>query len=298
MSNRSNQSKNKDLLTTVDLARFVARGFLRFDAVIPADLNERFLREVEDGFPPSSPAGTPLSEAYPGSVLREVLSVPVIAGAIESLVGEAPLFDHQGTHFAPSVQPLIDKSRRVVSQHYHQDSTIDPRTAFDIQLFYFPHDVDDTMGGTRFLPGSHLRVVSEAAIGRYQNILGQQKVICSAGTILVMHHGIWHGGELYRSDRTRYMLKVRLNPTVRQCRLWNTDDLSDEMAEPQVIFDFKAMSDPDLSDVQTILCQPEPWFEADTSRLEYINRIRLWRYLLGDDDFDAQHWCTRIENMA
>ena len=113
-----------------------------------------------------------------------------------------------------------------------------------------------------------------------------------------MHHGVWHGGEVNRSERTRYMLKMRLNPTVRQCRLWNTDDLTPEMSEPQVIFDFKAMSEPDLTDLQTILCQPEPWFEADTGRLECINRIRLWRYLLGDDDFDAQHWCTRVENFA
>ena len=50
--------------------------------------------------------------------------------------------------------------------------------AFDIQLFYFPQEVTEPMGGTRFLPGSHLRVVSEAAISRYQNIVGQQHVVC------------------------------------------------------------------------------------------------------------------------
>ena len=30
--------------------------------------------------------------------------------------------------------------------------------------------------------------------------------------------------------------------------------------------------------------------------LEYLNRIRLWRYLLGDDSFDADYWLTRVEN--
>ena len=40
------------------------------------------------------------------------------------------------------------------AQHYHQDSTVDPSMAFDVQLFYA--GVTEPMGGTRFLPGSHL----------------------------------------------------------------------------------------------------------------------------------------------
>ena len=291
-------SDSEHLLSTLDVARFVARGYLRFDSVVPQNLNDRFVSEAKQGVPIASPAGTPLSEAYSESVMREVLAVPSVAGAIESLVGSAPRFDHQGTHFSAPAQKFTDAGIPVASQHYHQDSTIDPRTAFDIQVFYFPHEVTPAMGGTRFLPGSHLRVVSEMAIGRYQNIVGQQKVVCDAGSIFIMHHGMWHGGEINRSDETRYMLKVRLNPSQRQCRLWNTDDLSPEMFEPQEIFNFKQMFDPDLSDLQSILCHPEPWFEADTGRLEFINRIRLWRYLIGDDDFDAHHWCTRIENLA
>ena len=27
-----------------------------------------------------------------------------------------------------------------------------------------------------------------------------------------------------------------------------------------------------------------------------MNRARLWRYLTGDDHFDAHYWLTRIEN--
>ena len=43
---------------------------------------------------------------------------------------------------------------------------------------------------------------------------------------------------------------------------------------------------------------PEPWFEQDTGRLEYINRIKLWRYISGDPEFDADYWMTRVENEA
>jgi hypothetical protein len=121
---------------------------------------------------------------------------------------------------------------------------------------------------------------------------GQQHVVCPAGTLLVLHHGIWHGGGVNRSERLRYMFKIRLNPTVRQCRLWNTDDLPAPHQRP--IFLIKEAPDPD--DVRTILMTPEPWFEADTGRLEFINRIRLWRYLTGDDRYDVDYWLTRIEN--
>jgi len=43
---------------------------------------------------------------------------------------------------------------------------------------------------------------------------------------------------------------------------------------------------------------PEPWFEQDTGRLEFVNRIRLWRHLSGDPTFDADYWLGRLENPA
>lgn len=288
-------AEHTELLTTLEMARFVARGYLRFDALVPAALNERFLAEVAEGPPAASPAGTRLSDCYPSSVVSRILRLPRVRGIIESLVGPHCRFDHQGVHFSPPAKVFQGSGLRLVAQHTHQDSTIDTRRAFDLQLFYFPHEVTPEMGGTRFVPGTHLRVVSEMACARYQNVRGQQKVVCPAGTLLACHHGLWHGGELNHSEKTRYMLKIRLNPTVRQTRLWNTDDLTEEMASPQVIFgpDFGT---PDPENLQKLLCEPQPWFEWDTGRLEYVNRIKLWRHLLGDDSFDAHHWLTRLEN--
>ena len=60
-------------------------------------------------------------------------------------------------------------NQRQMSQVNHQDSTIDPRITFDIQLFYFPTDVTKEMGGTRYHPGTHLRIVNEMGIAKYQN---------------------------------------------------------------------------------------------------------------------------------
>jgi hypothetical protein len=179
------------------------------------------------------------------------------------------------------------------AQGMHADSIIDTRTAFDIQIMYFPHDIPLEMGGTLLVPGSHFRRINEMDIARYQNMLGQIAMVCPAGSVLVLHHGIWHCGRQNQTNRRRYMFKVRLNPQVRQYRLWNTDDLDEDYAQNQEIFAGKS----DSNDIQSILSKREPWFEAASGRLEIINRIKLWRYLTGDDDFDVHYWLTRLENI-
>jgi hypothetical protein len=297
-----------NLLSTLEMARFAARGFLRFDAMVPQDLNQAFLDEIGhvdtvanayehyrrimgSSAIPVVPAGTPLAQAYPSeSAIGRIMKLPAVAGAVHSLVGERCVLDH---HFLHVTFPPALVGSPLPAQHTHQDSTIDPRGAFDLQIMYFPHAVTAEMGGTRFVPGTHLRVVSEAAIARYQNIRGQQHMVCPAGTLLFVHNGLWHGGGANRSERLRYMFKIRLAPTQAQTRLWDTSDL--ETSNPQRPI-FWLGEKPRADDVHTILTTPEPWHEQDTGRLEYLNRIRLWRYLTGDKTFDADYWLTRVEN--
>ena len=142
---------------------------------------------------------------------------------------------------------------------------------------YYPHEVTTAMGGTLAVPGSHLRRTNESDTGRYQNLLGQMRLTCPAGTVMLLHHGLWHGGRRNDSNTRRYMFKIRFNPTVRQLRLWNTDDLDDPR-------------------VATELTTTFPWYEKATARLEIYNRIRLWRVLTGRDSFDLEHWVTRVTN--
>ena len=302
------------LLDSADVARFVANGFLRFDAVVPQEINEAFLAQIpaferRDGEPlmaaygrliahseiPEVPAGVPLAGAFAeGTPLARLLALPVVQGIITSLVGPAPIFDHQFLHLAlPSrVYGEADPPQR--SQPWHQDSTIDTRTrAFDVQIMYYPHEVTADAGGTRYLPGSHLRRVSEMAIGRYQNIRGQQHVVCPAGTLLVLHHGIWHGGGINRGDGVRAMYKIRLNPSAPQVRCWDTTGLAEDTAQ-RPIFWRKGRDAPDA--IHEILMTPQPWYEADTGRLELLQRVRLWRALTGRPDADVDYWLTRVEN--
>jgi hypothetical protein len=301
-------------LTSAEVAGFVARGFLRFDAAVPDDINAAFMAEAGGGAPggwadrkaflraiaanqiPEVPAGTSLDKAYiPGSAVARLLTLPRVRGVIESLLGEAPVFDHHFLHvtFPPEFHSAGGAEN--LSQPTHQDSTVDPRLSFDLQMMYFPHAVTREMGGTRFVPGTHLRKVSEIAVARYQNLRGQQHVICPAGTLLFLHHGIWHGGGVNISPNPRFMLKIRVHASGDQRRRWDLSDLPTGDAQRAIFF---LKSAPAAGSVETILTTPEPWFEADTGRLEYVNRIKLWRHLTAEPAWDADYWLTRLENRA
>jgi hypothetical protein len=260
----------KHLLSSVQMARFVAHGSLRMDAVVPAEMNALAVDVLRKGIP-AAPYGAPVNEAFEeGSFARQLLGLPEIAGAVYSLVGPEPAVDHHAVH--------IRRAREGTAQNLHGDAIIDVRPdAFDVQLMYYPQKVTLDMGGTLSVPGSHLRRTNESDTGRYQNLRGQSRLTCPAGTVVFLHHGIWHGGRRNDSDVDRYMFKIRLNPTVRQLRLWNTDDLYDPAVAAELGRQF-------------------PWYEHATGRLEIYNRVRLWQALVGDDSYDPDYWVTRVTN--
>ncbi len=295
------------LLNTDQMAAFVSRGFLRFDAVVPAEINAQAMEELPTLFrawldefrgPASDPAvdtaggvplprsGTMLAHAYPEhSAFARMVRVPEVAGAIASLVGIDPVVDHHFVH--------LKKPGDLTAQGLHCDAIIDHGQAFDIQLFWFPHDVSPGAGGTRFVPGSHLRHVNMDDISRYQHLAGEEYYSGTAGTVIIFHQGMWHAGAPNRSDTLRVMGKLRLNPTQRQLRLWDTADLDERNRADDHFF---ALSE--QGTVASRLRGSEPWFEPSVHRLETVQRAHLWRYLTGDEGFDVDWYLTRTEHRA
>lgn len=278
-------------LTTRQMAEFVTNGFLRFDAIVPDDINQRAIAEIgrlsrerlgTDGLKPPA-TGTPLSECYPPpSAIGDYLRLPRVVGIVESLVGPEPTFDHDWTHHV--------RAGSTYNQPLHVDAitdTVEP--SFDIQLFWFLHDVAPGEGGTRFVPGSHLHRVLPS-LDRYQHIKGEEQFSGPAGTVVVFHHGLWHAGQPNPGGADRWMHKTRLNPSEPQVRRWNTGDL-DQLHNPPTDHMFATMQ-PDS--VAQIFRTNHPWHGTTESRNEQIQRALLWRYLTGDESYDVDHYLTRI----
>ena len=257
-------------LTSVQMARFVSHGFLTLPGIVPREMNDAAIGVLTEGIPPVA-YGTAVRDAFPaGSFARALIELPAVAGALYSLVGPGPTVDHHAVH--------IRQPREGSAQPLHGDAIIDVRTdAFDVQLMYYPQEVTPGMGGTLIVPGSHLRRTNETDTGRYQNLRGQLRLVCPAGTVVLLHHGIWHGGRRNDTGTARYMFKIRFNPTVPQVRLWDTSDLADPAVAEELRTQF-------------------PWYEPATGRLERVNRVRMWRALTGDEDYDLDYWVTRVTN--
>jgi hypothetical protein len=288
-------------LTTLEMARFVAEGYLRFDALVPEELNRRVVPELGElakakipqavGVPPSEdplerPASlTPLSKCYPPpSPLGELLRLPQVEGILTSLVGPDPRYDHDFVHLLPGGSTY--------RQHLHVDAILDtPSPGFDVQLFYFPEAVEPGEGGTRFVPGRHLRRVRAEDVARYQHLVGETQYAGPAGTVLVFHHGLWHAGQPNPGAGARWMYKIRLNPRVPQVRLWNTDDLAAHHNDPSD-HTFATMR---FDSVGHVLRAMQPWQQGHEARYELVQRILLWRHLSGDPRYDVDYYLTRLE---
>ena len=291
-------------LTTQEMARFVADGFLRFDALIPEPINDAIIEELQPiesnkihqivGLPgdapgPEQPASlTPLSKCYLSpSVLGQLLNLPQVQGIIESLVGPDPLFDHDFVHRLPAGSEY--------QQHLHVDAVIDSTDpTFDIQLFYFPQDVAPGAGGTRFVPATHLRRARAEGVSRYHRILGEQQYSGKAGTLLVFHHGLWHAGQPNPSDVDRWMYKIRLIPRVSQVKRWNLGDF-EALHNDASDHTFARMRHDSVA--QTLRTM-QPWQKGHESRYEQMQRARLWRYLSDDPSFDVDYYYTRLEQRG
>jgi hypothetical protein len=256
-----------DLLDVRQMIRFTCDGFVRLDAVVPASINEQVLDELD------SYEGDGFKYWEASSTIRSVFHQPRLAGALRSIMGPEPVYNHSFVHI---VQP-----QHLGAQDWHADSIINTRPlVFDVLVMYFPQDTPPEMGPTLVLPGSHLRDVRFGSIAHYRNIVGQQRLSCAAGTVFVAHADIWHCAQPNSTDRRRYMFKLRLQVAPgRQQRGW---------------FDTTGYDSPDA--LNAIFTSHQPWFGAE-QREEQIQRAKMWRYLCGDDRVDAAHGMLTLHGI-
>ncbi len=260
---------NEHLISSKEMAQFVASGYLKFEEMVPKDLSDACLEDMKNhrGY---LEVGTPFEETWPnGSPLGDVFRLPQVKGLIHSLVGPNPVYDHHAVHLL--------RANSMAGPNMHQDSVIDFReNYYDIQLSFFAHDTPDEMGGTFLIPGSHFRNVRTFEVKLYQQVAGKIWATCPAGTMYVWNTRVWHGARSNHTDQDRYMYKLRLNPSQPQVRNFDTSDIDDPK-------------------IGSILSKGHGW-EGNDMRYEIMKRVQMWRYVSDQPDFDiGERFMRRIE---
>lgn len=266
-------------LTTAQMASFVADGLLILPDAVPDAINQAALANMQAGPSADGARGGRLYACWPDEPgLGAMLRLPRVRGAIESLLGPDPIYEHHRAHALPPAGETADSpARPAATRFWRNEAPLFDDGRFDIQLFYFPHDTPEPMGGPLLLPGSHLRRVHADEVARYQNFVNQMPVICKAGAVILVHHGLWRCPRPNRSDRTRQLFTLRLAPAGEQALHWDTSDLKEPGAMQP-------------------LGKNHGWYGVD-DRLETVNRIKLWRQLTSNPGFDLGYWLSRLENM-
>ena len=86
----------------------------------------------------------------------------------------------------------------------------DPRVKLPVMAataHYYLDDLDEEMGPTKFVPGSHRagrRPDGDTQWGEVE----EQSALCRAGDAVLFRSEVWHRGTANRSRRTRYLLQV------------------------------------------------------------------------------------------
>lgn len=247
-------------LGAIDLAGFCVDGFLLLDGVVDGGLDELALAELR---------------AYRGhknrlwaasEVIRSVFDVAEVRDAVRLLAGTSS-YDHSSVHLTPAGFPF--------AQPWHQDSMVEVRPlAFDLLALYFPADTPAEMGPTLVLPGSHLRRVSNRSLARHHSFRGQRLLSCSAGSVAVLHAGLWHCAQPNRTDVDRYMFKLRLRPGPDQANAASS------------------IGQPTAEVLHRFLAGEHPW-QGTEAGVDQVGYAALWSYLGGSGDVSPEGYLTR-----
>lgn len=245
------------LLSDEQMLAFIALGFIVLRPTHPAGYNERMHEALGR---PGVETGPRVTEDVPA--LFEVCERPQVRGALTSLLG--PDYVHLRHRNLYVNRP----GSRSQGWHQDDDAVHRLREVSTLALFYYPHDVTLDMGPTVLLPGSHLREASLDQLSMYANIHGQRFMAVPAGTVVLIHGGLWHAATLNRSAIVRYMMKflfARQTPPKRPS--WRHD--------PQ-----RSIA---LLRRHLRMTVPPVLSQCSDALEEWRRRLALWNWLRGDE---------------
>ena len=202
-----------NLLNDQAMQDFIINGYL---VLKPQSVNEAFHQDAY-----SRLAAMIESHGNPGNDLleqapyiNEVLTDPVVTGALTSLIGHNHIVDrHCACH---------DWGPGSDAQGWHKDYPLGGNLRYhrtrSLLLFYYPQEVSPPMGPTAILPGTQYYT-------EVRPDLPGLNLHAEAGTVVITHYEVWHRATANTSDRMRFMLKFLYTRTEEPSEpTWNHTD--------------------------------------------------------------------------
>ena len=197
-------------LCDAQVRRFITDGYLVLNADVPAPVHDAIYRKLqrvlnEDGNP-----GNNILPAVPE--MQQVLDSPVVRGALTGVLGPNYLLHpHRYVHNNEPGEQTTDGPKVGKGSHsfvgWHQDShspLARPRHHYPryAMLLYYPQDTPRERGPTQIIPATQLHSrLTETDYAHGFQASGP------AGTCVLVHFDLAHGGSLNLTDKTRYMVK-------------------------------------------------------------------------------------------
>ena len=199
------------LLTDDQMRRFVTDGYLVLNANVAEEIHEAVYERLQWLMRQESNPGNNVLPAVPE--MQCVLDSPIVRGALTSVLGRGyVLHPHRFAHNnEPGGEITATGAKTGKGSHsfvgWHQDDhspLARPRHHFPryAMILYYPQDTPDAMGPTQLIPATQLyRDYTAADEARGKQGSGP------AGTCILVHFDIVHGGSFNAADKTRHMVK-------------------------------------------------------------------------------------------
>ena len=215
------------LLNDEQMREFLCNGYLVLKPNLPTELHSFIYEKLQWMLDEDYNPGNNILPRVPE--MNQVIESPEIRGALTSVLGsDYVVHPHRFCH---SNMPgkMTEKGPEVGNGStsfigWHQDShspLSKPRHHFSryAMVLYYPQDTPDTLGPTQLIPGTqYSRHISEEDRSRGKQFGG------TAGTCILVHFDVAHGGSLNVGPRCRHMVKfVFVRVSDPENPSWNND---------------------------------------------------------------------------
>ena len=198
------------LLSDAQMQTFISDGFLVLQPDVPTDVHTAVYDKLQWMLDEDYNPGNNILPRVPE--MQQVLDAIEVRGALSSVLGaDYVLHPHRFCHSnfpgkeTPEGPKVGEGSTTFVGWHQDSHSPLSrPRHHFPnyAMLLYYPQDTPPELGPTQLIPGTQYnRSLSDADRARGIQVSGD------AGTCVLLHFDMAHGGSLNVGDHCRHMVK-------------------------------------------------------------------------------------------